>query len=241
MCRVPDVNVVAISRVLDLGVRGVMILRMETREQMQEEVKALKYAPEGHRGVALGVAHDLYRAGGPSFFAEANADTMVIAIIETAKGLENIEIVSVPGLDVAWMEHYDLTVSMGIPAQFDHPRFLAAMDAIVATSRKYGVAAGFMVATPQEAIHWIGEGFHAISLGSHGSRLRTFARLFVDALARSAHRHYPQHSATSPQVRLFSSLRRERWGTTANPHSHAPPGLSNRPFLRFLQLIGRVC
>jgi 2-keto-3-deoxy-L-rhamnonate aldolase RhmA len=167
MCRVPDVNLVPISRVLDLGVRGVMIPRVETREQMEEAVKSLKYAPEGRRGVALGVAHDLYRGGGPSFFAEANADIVVIAIIETVKGLENIKsIVSVPGLDVAWMGHYDLTVSMSIPAQFNHPRFLAAMEAIVSTSREYGVAAGFMAATPEEAIHWIGKGFRAISLGS---------------------------------------------------------------------------
>lgn len=167
MARVPDVNWAPLSRLLDVGVRGVMVPRVETREEMEMIVRALKYAPEGCRGVALGVAHDLYRAGGPSFFAEANRDTMIIAIIETVRGLANIdEIVSVPGLDVAWMGHYDLTVSMGIPAQFDDPRFLAAMDKLVETSRKYGKAAGFMTASPEDAIHWIGKGFRAISLGS---------------------------------------------------------------------------
>jgi 2-dehydro-3-deoxyglucarate aldolase/4-hydroxy-2-oxoheptanedioate aldolase len=64
------------------------------------------------------------------------------------------------------MGHYDLTVSMGIPAQFDHPRFLDSMDRLVAVSRKHGVAAGFMVTDARDAIRWIDHGFRAISLGS---------------------------------------------------------------------------
>ncbi len=66
MVRVPDLNAAPLSRVLDLGARGVMVPRVETRAQMEDIVSLLKYAPEGRRGVALGVAHDLYRAGGPS-------------------------------------------------------------------------------------------------------------------------------------------------------------------------------
>lgn len=61
------------------------------------------------RGVALGIAHDHYTAGGPSYFAEANNDLMVIALLETTKAFERLEeIVSVPGVDVAWM---GLTIS----------------------------------------------------------------------------------------------------------------------------------
>jgi 2-dehydro-3-deoxyglucarate aldolase/4-hydroxy-2-oxoheptanedioate aldolase len=186
LCRVPDVNSAPMSRVLDLGVRGVMVPRMETREQMEETIAALKYAPQGRRGVALGVAHDLYRSGGAAFLPQANEDTIVIAIIETVKGLENIDsILSVPGLDIAWMGHYDLTVSMGIPAQFDHPRFLAAMDLIVATSRKYGVAAGFMAASAEDALHWIGKGFRALSVGSDVITYMTACRSNIQAVTSS--------------------------------------------------------
>jgi len=167
MARVPDVDSAPLSRVLDLGARGVMVPRVETRAQMERVVAELKYAPSGKRGVALGIAHDLYRAGGASFFEESNQDIAVIAILETARAFENLEeIISVPGLDVAWMGHYDLTVSMGIPAQFDHPRFLAAMDALVDASRRHHLAAGFLPATPADALRWIQKGFRAISLGS---------------------------------------------------------------------------
>jgi 2-dehydro-3-deoxyglucarate aldolase/4-hydroxy-2-oxoheptanedioate aldolase len=167
MVRVPDLDAAPLSRVLDLGARGVMVPRVETRAQMERAVAELKYAPAGKRGVALGIAHDMYRAGGQSFFEEANEDTAVIAILETVQAFENLdEIVSVPGLDVAWMGHFDLTVSMGIPAQFDHPRFLAAMDALVDACKRHRVAPGFLPPTPASTIHWMAKGFRAISLGS---------------------------------------------------------------------------
>jgi 2-keto-3-deoxy-L-rhamnonate aldolase RhmA len=186
MARVPDRNFQPLSRVLDIGVRGVMVPRVETRAQAEEIVAQLKYAPAGRRGVALGVAHDLYRAAGPEFFAQANADSIVILLLETARAFENLdEIVSVPGVDIAWMGHYDLTVSMGIPAQFEHPLFLEAMDSLVACCRRYAVAPGFLPATPESAAHWIRKGFRAISLGSDIAvflnGLRTFRQSVIDS------------------------------------------------------------
>jgi 2-keto-3-deoxy-L-rhamnonate aldolase RhmA len=167
MVRVPDLHFAPLSRVLDLGARGVMVPRVETREQAEEIVRALKYAPQGIRGVALGIAHDLYRAAGAEFFPQANDEMPVIIQLETVKAFENLEaIVSVPGVDVAWIGHYDLTVSMGIPAQFDHPRLLKAMDDLVDACNRHGVAPGFLPPTQESAAHWISKGFRMISLGS---------------------------------------------------------------------------
>jgi 2-keto-3-deoxy-L-rhamnonate aldolase RhmA len=185
MARVPDVSFAPLSRVLDLGARGVMVPRVETRAQAEEVVRQSKYAPVGKRGVALGVAHDLYQAGGADFFAQSNEDIAVILLLETAKAFDNLdEIVSVPGIDVAWMGHYDLTVSMGIPAQFENPRFLTAMDALVASCRKHGVAPGFLPASPEAAVHWIGKGFRAISLGSDVGVFLDAMRKFRAAVAQ---------------------------------------------------------
>jgi 2-keto-3-deoxy-L-rhamnonate aldolase RhmA len=167
IARVPDVGYAPLSRVLDLGARGVMVPRVETRAQAEDIVAQLKYAPAGRRGVALGIAHDLYRAGGPSFFAEANEGVTVILLLETVKAFENLDdLVGVPGVDIAWMGHYDLTVSMGIPADFENSRFLAAMDALVHSCKKHGVAPGFLPASPEAAAHWIEKGFRVLSLGS---------------------------------------------------------------------------
>ena len=167
IARVPDVQYAPLSRVLDVGARGAMVPRVETKQQAEDIVSQLKYAPMGRRGVALGIAHDLYRAGTAEFFAQANEEIAVILLLETETAFQNLEeIVSVPGIDVAWVGHYDLTVSLGIPAQFEHPRFLTAMDALVAACRRHGVAPGFLPPSPDLAVHWIGKGFHAISLGS---------------------------------------------------------------------------
>src|SRR6516162_9202418 len=102
MARVPDLNFAPLSRVLDLGAQGVMVPRVETRQQTEEIVRQLKYAPQGRRGVALGIAHDLYRQAGAEFFAKANQDTIVIIQVETARAFENLDdILSVRGVDVA--------------------------------------------------------------------------------------------------------------------------------------------
>lgn len=184
MARVPDMHFAPLSRVLDLGVRGVMVPRVETRAQAEEIVGQLKYPPAGRRGVALGVAHDLYEPGSAEFFARTNDETIVILLLETVKAFENLDdIISVPGVDIAWMGHYDLTVSMGIPAQFEHPRFLAAMDALVAACRRHGVAPGFLPPTPESAVHWLRQGFRALSLGTDIGVFMTGVRAFRKAVA----------------------------------------------------------
>jgi 2-dehydro-3-deoxyglucarate aldolase/4-hydroxy-2-oxoheptanedioate aldolase len=80
-------------------------------------------------------------------------------------------------VDVAWIGHYDLTVSMGFPAQFDHPRLMDAMNDLVRTCRKYGVTPGFLPPNQESAAHWIAEGFRVISLGSDIS-------VFLDGMRR---------------------------------------------------------
>ena len=68
---------------------------------------------------------------------------MVIAQIETDEGLDNVEaIAAVPGVDALWLGHFDLTNFMGIPGQFQHPDYLAAVDRIVAACAAHGKTAG---------------------------------------------------------------------------------------------------
>jgi 2-dehydro-3-deoxyglucarate aldolase/4-hydroxy-2-oxoheptanedioate aldolase len=75
----------------------------------------------------------------------ANQRTTVIAQIETERGLAQLEeIARVPGIDVLWLGHFDLSNFMGIPAQFNHPDFNAAMARIASVARAHGKAAGFM-------------------------------------------------------------------------------------------------
>ena len=88
----------------------------------------------------------------PMTLREANDRTLVIALIETAAGITNAEaIMAVEGIDIGWLGHFDLTNSMGIPGQFDHPDFLAAVDGLVAACRGHGKPAGVLAGSVETA------------------------------------------------------------------------------------------
>ena len=129
---------------LDLGAEGLVVPHVETREQAQAIVRGTRYPPFGTRGAAFGVAHDGYRVGDvPATMRSANADCLIVVKIESVQGVCNIEqIISVDGIDVALIGHTDLSLSMGVPLQLDHPEFVAAQEAVVAACRRHGKAAG---------------------------------------------------------------------------------------------------
>jgi 2-keto-3-deoxy-L-rhamnonate aldolase RhmA len=181
--RVPDIEFRPLSRVLDMGAAGVIVPRVETPEQARFLVAQLKYAPEGCRGVALGVAHDRYSSRGAEYFEQSNRETIVIALLETARAFDNLdEILRTPGLDVAWMGHYDLTVSMGIPAQFSNPIFLQKMDQLLNACHHHRVAPGFLTANPDDTNHWVAKGFRVVSLGTDIGSYQGAVRNFRDAV-----------------------------------------------------------
>jgi 2-dehydro-3-deoxyglucarate aldolase/4-hydroxy-2-oxoheptanedioate aldolase len=165
MVRVPATQYHLISRPLDVGAMGIMVPMVEDAAQAQIIADSVRYPPAGARGCAFGVAHDDY-TGGDVFakMTEANANVFTMAQIETAKGVENCEsIAATDGIDCLWVGHFDLTASMGIAAQFDHPDFLAALDKVVAACEKHGKVAGIMAGTVDAGKQWLDRGFRAIA------------------------------------------------------------------------------
>jgi 2-keto-3-deoxy-L-rhamnonate aldolase RhmA len=154
-----------ITRSLDLGAFGVMIPVVETRAQAEAVVRATRYPPHGNRGSAFGVAHTDYRLGDVSAtIAAANARTMVIVKLETARGVANAdEIMGVPGVDVGFVGHTDLSVSLGRPADFDHPEFVAARDRVLAACLRHGKTAGCLVGSPEWGRAWVAKGFRFVA------------------------------------------------------------------------------
>ena len=146
MVRVPRGEYTWLARALDLGARGVMIPMVESQAQAKSIVQACRYPPIGRRGAAFGFAQCDYLGGDVGEkIRRYNERTMVIAQIETERGLEQVEeIAAVDGIDVLWVGHFDLSNFMGIPGQFDDPRFDAAMRKVAQVARRHGKAAGFM-------------------------------------------------------------------------------------------------
>ncbi len=126
-----------VKRVLDIGAHAVVFPMVSSADEAQTAVQATKYPPQGIRGVG---GHRAQRLGldGEQYRATANDETMVIVQCETAEAVENIEqIVAVPGVDVLFLGPYDLSMSMGIGGQFQHPDFLAAVDKVLAGAGRH--------------------------------------------------------------------------------------------------------
>ena len=163
--RVPQGLYHYLARTMDSGALGVMVANVETPEQARDIVKAVKFAPLGARGVGLGTAHNDYLLPDPvAYFQRANQNTTVICQIESTTGLANLDgIASTPGVDVLWVGHYDLTTSMGIPGQFQHPRFLEALAAVIQAARQHGQVAAMQPGQFEQAAQWLAMGLGAIS------------------------------------------------------------------------------
>ena len=164
MVRVPATQYHLMARPLDLGAMGLMVPMVEDEAQAKLIAHSAKYPPTGGRGCAFGISHDDFTGG--DVFAKmqsANDETFLIAQIETAKGVENCEaIAAVEGIDCLWVGHFDLTASMGIAAQFDHPDFFAAIDRVVAACNAHGKVAGIMAGSVEVGQQWLQRGFRAV-------------------------------------------------------------------------------
>jgi 2-dehydro-3-deoxyglucarate aldolase/4-hydroxy-2-oxoheptanedioate aldolase len=167
MVRVPATEYHFIARVLDVGAMGIMVPMVETEEQARRIVQSAKYPPIGRRGAAFGVAHDDYTGGDiVAKIQSANREQLLIAQIETAKGVEEVDaIASVEGIDVLWVGHFDLTNSLGIPGQFTHPRFLEAIGRVVEACRAHGKIPGFMASDVENGKALLAQGYRILALG----------------------------------------------------------------------------
>jgi len=186
---VPMVRVTAcayhmIAPVLDAGALGIMAPMIETREQAETLVAACRYRPEGRRGLGFGVSHDRYTGGAarPKMRA-ANAAILTIALIESARGVENAEaILTTPGLDLGWLGHYDLSDSLGCAEDFDDPRYIAAEQRLLAAAASARKPLGWLVSTGDAAQLALRRGFHCICIGHEVAVLRNaLTQEFVNA------------------------------------------------------------
>jgi 2-dehydro-3-deoxyglucarate aldolase/4-hydroxy-2-oxoheptanedioate aldolase len=163
--RVPATQYHLMSRPLDVGVMGLMIPMVETADQARIVARSAKYPPRGLRGAAFGIAHDDYQSGDiVAKMRSADDEGLIIAMIETELGVANVaEIALVDGIDVLWIGHFDLTNSMGIPGQFDHARFLAAVDRVLEAGHRHGKAVAIMVASIAEGKACLARGFRCLA------------------------------------------------------------------------------
>ena len=133
-----------ITRALDRGAGGVQVPHVNTRAEAEAAVRHAKFVPLGHRGFAGG--RSAFGEKMAEFTSRANAETMVVAMLEEVEALRNLDdILKVDEIDVFFVAPGDLAQSMGLPGQMDHPKVQAAIDDAVDRIKAAGRVPGGLV------------------------------------------------------------------------------------------------
>lgn len=161
MVRIPGVKRESILKYMEMGAGGLMLPNAESVEQAQQLVEYAKYYPLGNRGVSL-----LRPATGfekidnaASYMEKVNAESLLIVQVESPTAVKNIgDILAVKGIDAAFIGPNDLTQSMGILGQYEHPDYIAALDHVIKMAKKTQKFAGTQAASAPELAPWINKG-----------------------------------------------------------------------------------
>jgi len=181
--RVPWNDFVIIKQVLDLGVEGVIVPWINTREEAEKAVKAMKYPPEGIRGTGPRRCVMYGARDAKEYFERWNESFILLTQIETVEGVKNIEeIIDVDGVTGSFIGPSDLSASLGAYRDFKNPAYIEALNKVLTATLKVGKIAGIMSNSPEDAAEKLRMGFNFITL-SHDTRyLIEGAKLFLKAV-----------------------------------------------------------
>ena len=156
--RVPGNDDIWIKRVLDTGCDGIIIPMVNSAAEAERIIKASKYPLAGARSVGVARAHN-YGAAFKEYVSDANSDLIIMPQIEHIEGVRNIDsILKVQGIDAIFIGPYDLSASMGLTGQVNHPEVRSSIDLIKRKCRKAGLPYAIFGATPGSLKQEIMEG-----------------------------------------------------------------------------------
>ena len=171
--------------VLDAGAMGIIFPFIRSKQEAIEAVQAVRYPPEGVRGFSPAFAALRWGLSVPEYVKAANREIMAILLIEHIDAVGRIdEILSVPGVDLAFIGPYDLSGSMGMLGQITHPREEEAIQKVLAAAKKAKVPAGILAVTPEDVNRRLQQGFQFIMVGSDTGFLAGAAKGMLNQIKR---------------------------------------------------------
>ena len=180
--RAPWNDPVAIKRILDTGVMGVLIPYVNTAEEAKNAVAACKYPPEGIRGLAGSTRAAYFGQNSMDYLKDANDEILVIIAVETGEAIDNLdEILAVEGLDGIFIGPMDLATSMGYFGDPSHPEVQQAITTVEKKTLKADKYLGTIGGSWEQAKEKYDRGYQFLMLMSDSVDLaklagRTFAR-----------------------------------------------------------------
>jgi 2-keto-3-deoxy-L-rhamnonate aldolase RhmA len=165
LVRVPQNVPEIIVRYMDVGAMGIMIPNVVSPEDVKKAVRAVKYPPQGERGLAGVRSADF---GLTSHLGEyvkaANLETMVLGLVESHEAVTHVEeILEAEGLDGIFIGTTDLSKSLGVAGQTNHPLVLEAIEKVLATGKKIGKPVGGAVGRSETPKQYIEKGYRIVS------------------------------------------------------------------------------
>lgn len=161
MVRIPEVKREVVLKYMEMGATGLLLPNTETVEQAQALVEYSKYYPLGNRGVSLLRGHTGFEKvdSATEYMKKCNAENILMIQIESPKGVENIEeLLAIEGIDAAFIGPNDLSQSMGIMGQTDNPKFIAAINRVIAAAKAKGKYSGIHLMSVPALEPWVAKG-----------------------------------------------------------------------------------
>lgn len=201
--RIPKPDPFLACQALDGGAIGVVAPYLETVEQIRELVGATKYRPlKGERMMEYLTGKAIMPDTLAPYINAFNANTLCIANIESVPALDRLdELLAVPGLDAVFIGPHDLSISLGLPEQYDHPDFEQAVATIIQKSRQHGLAVGIHFSLePERQVKWMQAGanliIHSSDIALFSQRLQHDIRLIRQATGEDS----PEHGPAAPII-----------------------------------------
>lgn len=177
-----------IKQYLDAGAQTLLLPLVDSAAQAAALVRAVRYPPEGIRGVAASLARAAHWTAVKDYVKHANAEICLVVQVETRQGLENLDaILAVDGVDAVFIGPADLAASLGHLGDAAHPAVKSAIDAALRRIAASGKAAGVFVTDADLAQHYRNCGASFVAVGGDTTLLRSaavrLANFFRDAKA----------------------------------------------------------
>lgn len=185
--RVAANDPVLIKKTLDLGAGGIMIPYVRNAEEATRAVAAMRYPPDGMRGVARFVRAAAFARDFDRYLSEVAPRLLTVVQIETADAVAGArEIAAVDGVDVLFVGPLDLSFNFGLPQRYDAPQFVEALRTVAAACREAGKIAGALVPGLPFLPSFLAHGYRFLAIGSDGGLLSAAMHALLESARSTA-------------------------------------------------------
>jgi len=182
--RVAELLYSLVARLLDSGAQGIILPRVEDPKLLAEAMSWMRFPPVGKRG--YGVNPTMVNYEGRSFaeiIEHQNRNTVSVVQFETRVAMERAdELLSIPGVDIAMVGPADLSISLGVPGDFDNPVMVSTISALIEKCNRHGVVPGIQTRSVAMAKAWAERGMRFVGAGAEHALLLEKAKEAVAQL-----------------------------------------------------------